>query len=106
MKRIYTICLIVALMFCMSAGVCLAEDSHGADAQSASMSIESGEEPIPDESVTGDSEEADSPEAEEETVETVESDGAVLSYSQLRLCIIGGIGLIIIVAGVFIKKKH
>lgn len=80
MKKRITIITIIALIFAMTnIQAALATEDHGADAHSASMSIGSGEEPIPDESVTldeganiaepGDDEVADEGQLEETTVD-------------------------------------
>lgn len=52
MKKKVAVLLIFLLSFFVPAEMCFAADSHGADARSSSMSVESGEDPVPDESVT------------------------------------------------------
>ena len=52
MKRILTMITIAAFMICMCMPIAVFADDHGADAHSPSMSAESGEEPIADESTT------------------------------------------------------
>ncbi|MBQ0017583.1 MAG: hypothetical protein KBS63_00020 [Clostridiales bacterium] len=52
MKKLIALILIISVVMCLSSAVCWAADNHGADAQSESMSAESGEAPIPDANVT------------------------------------------------------
>lgn len=52
MKKLISIITILTLIMCMSATVSMAADDRGADAHSPSMSAESGEEPIADQSTT------------------------------------------------------
>lgn len=52
MKKLFVIVLIMSMVCCFSSSVSWAADDHGADAQSKSMSAESGENPVPDENAT------------------------------------------------------
>lgn len=78
MKRKVSVLLIAALMIVMMFSVvALAEDDHGADAHSPSMSYESGETPIEDESTTIDSspiQEGDEIIAEDEEVDSADQE--------------------------------
>lgn len=70
MKKRITIITIIALIFAMAnIQAALATEDHGADAHSASMSIGSGEEPIPDESVTLDEGASNAESGDDETVD-------------------------------------
>lgn len=116
MKKLFVIILIMSMVMGLSSAMCWAADNHGADAQSKSMSAESGEEPIPDESVTreaGGGEVIDAEPSEdvaEETPEemlenvseevTDEKSGGLKEATQsnnLKYYVIGGAALLVLI---------
>ena len=97
-KKIFLLLIVVTMVTMAIPAMAFAEDDHGADAHSASMSYESGKAPIDDESATVDSsqvqEDEDQSTADEETVDTDDAGDEVHTFP---LAVVGGIVVIILV---------
>lgn len=125
MKKLFTILLIMSMVLCVSVSLCYAVDNHGADAQSESMSVESGEDPIPDENVTKEAgggevidaepeEVPDVPEevvSEEEIEEELDLEKTDFLYGNMKYYVIGGAVLLVLIIVLIIaagsrKKKN